>query len=604
MTPSHVLRIAGAIPLAILVSVSAMAQAPAPATNLTDGPSRTWKRLETTSHIVVGDADERYLRDALGDLESVQVMVRRWMPHATQQGAKTTAVVLRDASDKTLFYRMDGEGKPLTWTLAYYQAGSEGNHIVFAVDPIERRERLSGPFNVYGRTFVYGNASPTLPAWVWQGLSHMASSLPIDHLNRDRVVGRPLPSLVKHLQGATLWPLADLIDFNRSMPLMQKNPPLFWAQSWALMHYLLLGREGRTPGQLMAYIDATRQGRPSSDAFAAAFGANVADLQSELERYIAAGKYPVEPLDVSAVTTAPVSPMLESEVEALHGELFVYMNNYAQAEAPLLRALARNPKSRRARLALAQHRIAHARFQDAATLLAPVVAETPDNPTVTLILADAYRRARQYDQAYATATRAVKLAPANPAAWLTLSSAALAVNRDDEANAAMDTVQTLRPGGVGFYFTRAREAWAIGRFAVVVRDAEACVRAPNCGPDSTSYASFIGALAARHLGQSAVADALLAASAKAAATDYWRSEVHTYLTGKSTAAEFLNKGRHNGEHTEAHAYIGVMANIAGRRDEALEHLRWVRDRGAKHYTEYPMAVSELERIEGKVAASR
>jgi hypothetical protein len=36
----------------------------------------------------------------------------------------------------------------------------------------------------------------------------------------------------------------------------------------------------------------------------------------------------------------------------------------------------------------------------------------------------------------------------------------------------------------------------------------------------------------------------------------------------------------------------------GKRDEALVHLRWVKERGNKNYAEYDWALSELKRLEG------
>jgi hypothetical protein len=39
-------------------------------------------------------------------------------------------------------------------------------------------------------------------------------------------------------------------------------------------------------------------------------------------------------------------------------------------------------------------------------------------------------------------------------------------------------------------------------------------------------------------------------------------------------------------------------------DEPLQHLRWVRDRGAKHDTDYQMARAELVRMKSAPAAAR
>ena len=49
--------------------------------------------------------------------------------------------------------------------------------------------------------------------------------------------------------------------------------------------------------------------------------------------------------------------------------------------------------------------------------------------------------------------------------------------------------------------------------------------------------------------------------------------------------------------TEAHAYIGIKANIDGDLATALPHLQWVKEKGRREYTEYGLALGELDRIE-------
>jgi lipoprotein NlpI len=49
--------------------------------------------------------------------------------------------------------------------------------------------------------------------------------------------------------------------------------------------------------------------------------------------------------------------------------------------------------------------------------------------------------------------------------------------------------------------------------------------------------------------------------------------------------------------TEAQAYIGMDLSLAGKSDEALIYLRWVKDNGNKNFVEYTLALSEINRIE-------
>lgn len=66
------------------------------------------------------------------------------------------------------------------------------------------------------------------------------------------------------------------------------------------------------------------------------------------------------------------------------------------------------------------------------------------------------------------------------------------------------------------------------------------------------------------------------------------------MEGQTAADALLKKAEDNEQRTEAHAYIGIKAVIAKRRDLAIEHLRWVADNGAKSYIEYRMAETELK----------
>lgn len=53
----------------------------------------------------------------------------------------------------------------------------------------------------------------------------------------------------------------------------------------------------------------------------------------------------------------------------------------------------------------------------------------------------------------------------------------------------------------------------------------------------------------------------------------------------------------DGQRTEAHAYVGIRAALAGRRDEAIVHLQWVKERGNRDYVEHRLAVRELSRLQ-------
>lgn len=215
-----------------------------------------------------------------------------------------------------------------------------------------------------------------------------------------------------------------------------------------------------------------------------------------------------------------------------------------------------------------------------------------------MALGAAQQRAGRLADARATFVAATTL-DASPStgtdAWFGVSATALSLDRVDEADAAMARLQSIDPGP-GRSFSRALHLWNASQYARVVEDVQALLDMEDSEPDARAYPAFIGALAAQRLNQPDVAATLLA-RAESPELSTWTRTVMAYLRGAHSDREFLSKARGVGQETEAHAYIGVTASLAGRRDDALLHLGWVRDRGAHNYTEYPMARTELARLE-------
>ena len=77
----------------------------------------------------------------------------------------------------------------------------------------------------------------------------------------------------------------------------------------------------------------------------------------------------------------------------------------------------------------------------------------------------------------------------------------------------------------------------------------------------------------------------------------WQATIVEYLGGRLSADTFLKKASPEELLTEAHAYIGIKAHIDGDQATALQHLQWVKEKGRRDYTEYGLALAELDRIE-------
>ena len=113
----------------------------------------------------------------------------------------------------------------------------------------------------------------------------------------------------------------------------------------------------------------------------------------------------------------------------------------------------------------------------------------------------------------------------------------------------------------------------------------------------TPYGAIVAAIADASRGKTQEALAVLAEAAGKLDATRWPAPVIAFLSGKTTAEALLAAAKDNGEQTEAHAYIGIQAAMSGHRDEALEHLGWVRDHGDKGFSEFTQSLATLRRLE-------
>jgi tetratricopeptide (TPR) repeat protein len=79
----------------------------------------------------------------------------------------------------------------------------------------------------------------------------------------------------------------------------------------------------------------------------------------------------------------------------------------------------------------------------------------------------------------------------------------------------------------------------------------------------------------------------------------WSYQIVRYFRRELGVPELISLAVDKGSRIEARArvYIGLDMSLLGQRDSAMEHLRWVKQNGAKTSREYTLAVSELERLE-------
>jgi tetratricopeptide (TPR) repeat protein len=307
--------------------------------------------------------------------------------------------------------------------------------------------------------------------------------------------------------------------------------------------------------------------------------------------------------DEATATRVAFEPVKERDVQALQGDLLMRLGDDEAAEKALNKALAFEPGHVRASLALAGVRIHSDKNADAVALLDALQKGHPDDFAVQYWHGRALMGGKQFERATEAFSQATRLNPRVPGVWLALSNATLAIDRNGQSNATFALARQL-DSSPGMLRARAASAYTYGKWDTVIASVDAYAREISWADESVEYAGFMSVLAHWRTGDMAGAAAVLEHIAEAVDRKSWTASLTDYLQDKISESALIRRAGSNGDRTEAHFYPGVRAAIANRREQALGHLRWIKERGERNYSEYGMALEELARLEDGVLRTR
>jgi tetratricopeptide (TPR) repeat protein len=296
-----------------------------------------WIEVRSPHFQVVANTGAGEARRVAQRLEKFRAAVDQLVPGGPSGDAPITTVLLfRSASALApLFPTWDGKRRPIGGLFA---SGQDRSYIAVAVKANETFETV---FHEYTHLLLARLPAPA-PLWLGEGLAELYSNAEVRE--REVLVGRALPDHARLLKERGLFSLDTLLDAGQDSP--QYNEPgrqdHFYAQSWALAHYVFIGsRRGR------ALLDALAAGRTGEDALAAALELDAARLQRELATYVGRLSYPfarepVQPVADEALREAPVAA---HEALFFRGDCLAHLGRIDDARPFLEKALALSPTS-------------------------------------------------------------------------------------------------------------------------------------------------------------------------------------------------------------------------------------------------------------------
>ncbi|MEZ5286443.1 MAG: DUF1570 domain-containing protein [Vicinamibacterales bacterium] len=241
---------------------------------------RAWLEVRSPNFIVMGDAGAGRLRDVAERMEQLHATLQMMATRGEIRSTTTFVLVFRDErSFRPYMPIFNGKVVPVG---GYFQPG-----LVNVITVLGREDDLG---RIAYHEYVHQATAPLMgeaPIWLREGLAEFFSTFEVTSGGRTARLGRVQDAHVITLQREFL-PLATLAAVDRNSPRYneQSKSSVFYAESWALVHFLQLGEQRKYAPRVGAFMDALAEGAPFERACQEHLGTSVAALESELRNYL------------------------------------------------------------------------------------------------------------------------------------------------------------------------------------------------------------------------------------------------------------------------------------------------------------------------------
>lgn len=246
----------------------------------------------------------------------------------------------------------------------------------------------------YAHFVIHNEGRFAYPPWYDEGFAEFLSNVEVGADSID--IGRAQRQRIQSL-GRTGWiPVGEVMARRNLQGMSRRDVSSFYSISWALVHYLSVGREQKgTQHDLATYLRALRRGVGNDEAVLRGFGIDTESLDRALRRYVENGRYTYysAPLDLFDPGEEPrLRPLSSSEAAVALGDLSAQTQRYGRARAYYHAALGLAPGNPRAMAGLADALAREGDWQTAAGWYDRALAAGADDAIVQLEYAK-YRHA-------------------------------------------------------------------------------------------------------------------------------------------------------------------------------------------------------------------
>ena len=325
--------------------------------------------------------------------------------------------------------------------IGMFRPGVRDNQILLS--KYSRRRAASDViFHEYVHFVVRNGTSRVLPMWYDEGFAEFLSTAEV---RDDRMAIGIVPKARVPSFKFGKWLSMDRVISSRSYSeFSSESQHMFYAEAWALVHYLTLGRIDRanTPRDLDGYMLRIENGLTPRVAFENAFGESIDAVDRKIRTWLRKRKWNIVGIELSDLEYDRTEPTVRIPsrvfVATSLGELSLRSRNPKAAEDSFVAAISLDPSQSRAHAGLGHSLKLQDRWDEAEPHFRRAVDLDPNDPLNLIDLAEylhdlavkGKRPGRRRDlllEARRLFIRSLEMNRMNPEAWSQLGWTYLAV---------------------------------------------------------------------------------------------------------------------------------------------------------------------------------
>lgn len=326
----------------IVLALVLLAAAPASARD----KAETWTEVRSPHFVVVTNSNEKQGSRVADQFERMREVFHAAFPKLQiDPGSPIIVLAIRDEKD---FKALEPEAYLAKGSLrlgGLFLRAPDKNYVLMRLDA-EGEHPYSVVYHEYTHLLL-GKAAEWMPLWLNEGLAEFYQNTEIR--DKDALLGEPSRDDIMLLRQTRLLPLATLFTVDQKSPYYheENKGSIFYAESWALTHYIEVKDNRDKTSRLSQYSDLLIQKVDPVTAAARAFG-DLKQLQSALETYIQQAAFNYFKM---ATTTAvddsafKVEVMTPAQADAIRADFLAYNERTADAKALIDHVLQEDPKN-------------------------------------------------------------------------------------------------------------------------------------------------------------------------------------------------------------------------------------------------------------------